>query len=334
MVNVDDRWTLNGVRAVVLANDLVRAVVLPEAGGNLYSFEHRPTAHEWLWHNDRIHPATAPFGSNFDNNWFGGADVLFPTCEPARWGQEILPDSGEWWSESWRSTIERDDRGATLTLEASGRVLPTRARRTLRLEEASPELTLGFQVTNVGNTPIPFLLGFHPGLAIRPGYAIDLPAGSATVAHASGPRLGRPGLAYRWPDLSDGPAHHDMREVPPFESNVFGGHYFTPDGGDVWWVLRDPDRSTAVAVVAPEADFQGLWMWMVYGGWRGYYHLALEPWTGFPIALDDAINSGGARWLEPGQTFSTTMRMVAFETNRAVTHLTMATLATEFGRVE
>lgn len=333
MVDIDDRWTINGTSAVLLMNELLRVVVLPEAGGNVFSFEYRPKAHEWLWHNRRIGPAPAPFGSNFDNNWFGGADVLFPTCEPATWGAETIPDSGEWWSAPWETSLERDENGATLALTAGGRVLPTEAKRTLRIEDGSPELELGFEITNVGNAPVPFLLGFHPGLSIRAGYVIDLPQGTAKVAHSSGPRLGATGLEYRWPTLADERGtQHDMRDVPPLEANVFGGHYFTPDSGDVWWALRDPDRSIGIAVVAPESDFQGLWMWMVYGGWRGYHHVALEPWTGFPIALDEAIRSGGARWLEPGQTFSTEMRMVAFESSTPVTELTMRTPAKDFGR--
>jgi hypothetical protein len=41
---------------------------------------------------------------------------------------------------------------------------------------------------------------------------------------------------------------------------------------------------------------------MVYGGWRGIYHAAIEPWTGGGTSLAKAIEAGAARTLEPGET--------------------------------
>lgn len=333
MATIDERWHLNGLGAVVLSNEQVRMVVLPELGGKIYSFEHRPTSREWMWQNARIAPSRVPFGSNFDNNWSGGADVLYPTCIPARWAGEEIPDSGEWWSIPWQAATASDDSGVTLTLTAGGRVLPTVATRTFRLEADRPEVTLGFETVNVGNAPVPFLLGFHPALAVKAGSSIDLAPGSVEIEHASGPALGAPGLTYRWPHLVGGDGlERDMREVLPPRANVFAGHYFTPDAGDVWWALRDPDGGPGLALVAPGADFVGLWMWIVYGGWRGYHHLALEPWTSFPISLDEAVRKQTARWLEPGERFATELRMVAMQSPKPVTELSMATKGNEIGR--
>ena len=35
--------------------------------------------------------------------------------------------------------------------------------------------------------------------------------------------------------------------------------------------------------------FPVIWLWLVYGGWRGYYQAIMEPWTGYPSALAEAV---------------------------------------------
>jgi hypothetical protein len=46
-------------------------------------------------------------------------------------------------------------------------------------------------------------------------------------------------------------------------------------------------------------------MWLVYGGWRGYHHVIVEPWTSCPISLAEAVRRNTSLRLEPGRTFST-----------------------------
>jgi hypothetical protein len=43
-----------------------------------------------------------------------------------------------------------------------------------------------------------------------------------------------------------------------------------------------------------------LWIWQLYGGWRGLYHLAIEPWVGHPVRLEQAIEAGRQPILAPG----------------------------------
>jgi galactose mutarotase-like enzyme len=304
----------------------MRLVVLPELGGKIYSLEYRPKSHEWLWQNPRISPQSVGFGSVFDDQWSGGIDVLFPSCYASHWNGESVPDSGEWWSIPWRYRIEQMEDAASVELFAGGRIWPVEAHRTISLEAGSQVVTLGVSLINVGSATLPFLLGFHPALHIEPGYRIDLPSGQGTVGESSGPGLGKPGQEYEWPLLSIPSASRngvrDMRSVPGPEAGVYGGHYFKPANGELWWALTDTERSIGLGMAAPASDFQGLWMWQVYGGWRGYYHLALEPWTAFPITLHEAVEQGTANWLPPGETFSTEIKLISYSGVKAVRRVT------------
>jgi hypothetical protein len=47
--------------------------------------------------------------------------------------------------------------------------------------------------------------------------------------------------------------------------------------------------------------FPVVWLWMVYGAWRGYYHAALELWTSYPGRLADTVAAGRAPILRPGE---------------------------------
>lgn len=309
----DDLWAYNGLRAVLLENHDLRLVVLPEAGGKLHALEDRANRREWLWRNPRISPGRADIGSSFDNHWSGGADAFFPTCYPCSVNGLSIPDSGEWWSVPWTHAVHEDADGVTLTLKAGGRVYPVQARRTFTLGHRDRHVRLGFFVRNVGHERLPFLLGFHPALELRAGGRIHLPAGTAQVDETSGGTMGALGQRYLWPHLPlpDG-GGADMGIVRPKEAGQFAGHFLFPDGGRAHWAVTDPEGGPGLGLAASE-EFTGLWLWQVYGGWRGYHHVALEPWTGHPITLSQAVEAGTAGWIEPGAEFTASVTLTCFD---------------------
>lgn len=316
--SVDALWAYNGLQAVVMENPRLRLVVLPEAGGKLHSLEDRRAARQWLWQNPRIKPERTAIGDVFDNRWSGGADAFFPTCYPCTVDGVAIPDSGEWWSIPWRPEVTRDAHGVTLTLRAGGRVYPIESERTFRLGHDGRSVRLGFRVDNVGCERLPFVFGFHPALQLHPGGRIHLPAGNVRVEESSGGTMGAAGATYRWPELvlPDG-GRVDMSVVRPGAAAQYGGHFLVPDGGRACWAVTDPDGGPGLALSASPA-FAGLWLWQVYGGWRGYHHVALEPWTGYPITLSQAIEAGRARWLAAGETFRAEVTLTCIDGEAAV----------------
>jgi hypothetical protein len=141
------------------------------------------------------------------------------------------------------------------------------------------------------------------------------------VGVSSDPSFGTPGTTYPWPLLA-GPGvaegGRDMRRVPPPDATVFGGHWAT-ELRDGWVALTDTAARRGLAIVFPHDIFRAVWLWQVYGGWRGHYHLALEPWTGHPMQLDEAVASGAASRLEPGGTRTATVAFVVFDGRTSVT---------------
>lgn len=313
LAHADTRWSYNGFATVILANKHIRLVVVPSLGGKLLQLEHRPTSHEWLWQNERIELEAAPIGAIFDHHWSGGADLFFPTCYPCTLHGVQIPDAGEMWNVPWQSTILSDEHGVSLVMQAGGRIFPYVAKRILRLEHDAQTISLHFEICNIGHTPMPFVLGFHPALAVQPKQQIWLPPGSVEVLESGSEAMGVVGQTYVWPYVMVGDHVYDMSEVPPRGLGLYGGHMFSPDPGQgLWWAITDSWEDIGLKLNADHQAFRYLWLWQVYGGWRGYEHLALEPWTSKQLTLSEAIQENQADWLAPGQTWQGSLQFTLF----------------------
>ena len=60
---------------------------------------------------------------------------------------------------------------------------------------------------------------------------------------------------------------------------------------------------------------------VVYGGWRGYYQAIMEPWTGYPSSLSEAVEAGRAIVLAPGEALQTEVAAVIYGGVQSVSRL-------------
>jgi galactose mutarotase-like enzyme len=314
-------WAVAGVDAVVLENAALRAVVLPELGGHVLQLTDKVADRDLLWTNPRTPPRRAPYGSQFDDWWSGGWDEIFPSGDRADFHGERLPYMGELWSVPWTATTGSEGSRAWIAATGLGTIAPARLERTLELRGDEPVLRVHYRLTNLDVRSLPFLWGIHPCFAVTPRHRIDIPADAMLVGVSSGPEMGEPGTVYRWPDQplagGSGAATRDVRRVLPWSAAIYGGHWAT-DMRDGWLALTDTEASRGVAIAFPRDVFPHAWLWQVYGGWRGHHHVCLEPWTGYPMQLEEARAGGRARELAPGATLEAEVAIVLFDGLEAV----------------
>ncbi len=298
--------------AISLENDAVRVTVIPELGAHVTELTDRAADRDLLWHNPRTSIRRAPYGAHFDDWWSGGWDEIFPTGDRATLNGEQLPYMGEMWSVPWTAEVATDGVVASVTTVGHATIAPARMERRLSIRADEPVVRAAYRIVDLDVRPLPFLWGIHPVFAVSPDHRIDHTAGTMLVGVSSDPSMGTVGETYPWPTLRDPSTPsgvRDVRRVRPREDAVFGGHWAT-DLRDGWLALTDTVARRGVAIVFPIEVFPHAWLWQVYGGWRGHHHLAMEPWTGYPMQLEEAAAAGRARLLEPGRTLEAEVAFV------------------------
>jgi len=102
-----------------------------------------------------------------------------------------------------------------------------------------------------------------------------------------------------------------MRIVPPPESNTVDMHYAT-EFAEGWLAVTDTSARVGFGLSFPKDVFRSIWLWLVYGGWRGLYCVAVEAWTGFPASLESAVRNGIYASLDAGKSLSCETRAIGY----------------------
>jgi galactose mutarotase-like enzyme len=313
-VRIDPHWRYHDLTAIVLENTRLRLTLLPELGAKIYDLILKPADRNFLWHNPRLEPRRPVFGQNFDDWWCGGWDEVFPTCDVSTYRGETYPYLGELWSLPWSWQVEEDGPSqGCLYLSRTTVIAPARMEKWIRLAADEPVVRFRHRLTNLGTQPMDFGWGIHPCFRPGPGYRIDAPARVGIVGHTVTAPFGPVGTTYAWP-------RPELRQVPPPSQGWCEGHYAT-DLTDGWAALTDPGAKVGIGLAFPCEVFPVLWCWMVFGGWRGHYHVALEPWTGWPHQLDKAVAAGRHRTLQPGECLECETLAVAYTGLTAVSRI-------------
>jgi galactose mutarotase-like enzyme len=239
-----------------------------------------------------------------NNYWCGGWDDAYPTADACVHGGEPFPNLGELRSIAWEvDGFEGDETKATVKLSAFGPISAIRASKTVTLK--GQVLAMSFAVESLSPIPLDFLWGTHPAFAVQDGTRLMIPARTGIVAQSNHPSLGTPGDRYNWPVING----RDMSFVPDVSAGLHCGHYAT-DLEDGWFAVETNGGGTVFDF--PLETCPHLWLWLVYGGWRGYHHAVVEPWTGYPVNLEQAVEQGRHSQLAPGETFSVTVRCTTY----------------------
>lgn len=304
-VRFDSNWTYRGLQALVLENDQVRAVLLPDLGAKIWSLVYKPVDREMLWHNPRAAPRPAPFGATYDDWFSGGWDELFPNDAPEVMNGERYPDHGELWSMPFEwELVRRTDRELTLHLWRPGVVTPALMEKWVTLRAGEPLLHFRHRILNDSLFELPFLWKLHPALHITPASRIDLPARRVIIDENFRARLGSEVTEFEWPHAGTGDVSVDMRQVPAPTSGS-ADFYYAVELDDGWCAMTDTAQEVGFGLAFDREVLSSVWVFASYGGWRGLYTAILEPSTGYPFLLSKAMTEGRHISLAPGQTLET-----------------------------
>lgn len=320
------RGEVVGWRSVVLENDLIRVVVLPDKGAELHQLTDLRSGTDILFAGPwGLRPPGAAHlpGSGDDEfmwNYAGGWQELFPSVnEACVYRGQRIPFHGEVASLPWEHEILDDDgQAARVRFWTSSRLTPFRVERSLGLRDGVPELVIDGTVTNVSTAVAHFVWGHHCVVGppfLEAGCALEIPARTiVTSPELWEPETARlePGRRVPWPyaPRRDG-GTVDLRAIPGPDTGSHDDLYVT-DLDEGWLAVSNPRLGLTFRLEWDHAVFGWIVLWQPYGGavappLTGSYALGIEPWTS-KTSLERAVEAGLATELGGGASLSTTVR--------------------------
>lgn len=182
-------------KTIVLENEYLKLIILPELGGRLWRVIHKPTGDDLFYHNPVVMPS--PWGPDDMHGWFalGGLEWGLPVAE-----------HGYAWGTPWDVVaLENDGQQAavTLALPDDGQVLGATIKIGLATGEAA--FTVTPSITNVSDEAVRF--AFWHSAALAPGKANSpsaetrfiIPADNVVVHSTADSALPSMGHTLAWP---------------------------------------------------------------------------------------------------------------------------------------
>jgi galactose mutarotase-like enzyme len=318
------RRTIAGWEAVALENGRLRVAVLPAKGADVVELVDLESGIDLLFKAPwgLLPPGSPPREGSGDIefvwNYEGGWQELFPNVNDASSFDGVaVPFHGEAALLPWEAEVVRDDGDeVALRLSVRLRLLPFRLERVLRLRAGARELEVEGTVSNEGPARLPFVWGHHCVVGppfLEAGCRIDVARATIVTLERIWEDTARlePGRRSAWPDAplrSGGTV--DLSQVPGPEAGSHDDVYLG-DLADGSIAVTNPRLALTFRLRWDPSVFRWIILWQPYGGavapdLAGSYALGVEPWTS-RLPLADSVESGDARWLEPGERFSTSL---------------------------
>jgi hypothetical protein len=311
---------------VVLENDRVRVVVLPDKGAEIHQSTDLRTGTDMLFSAGwGLRPPGSEHlpGSGDEEfmwNYAGGWQELFPSVnEACVYRGERIPFHGEVASLPWEhEVLDGDGDEVRVRFRTDSRVTPFRVERTLGLREGEAELVIDSTVSNRSTEAAHFVWGHHCVVGppfLEPGCRLDIPARTIVTQpelwEAETARL-EPGRRVPWPlaPLRYG-GTVDLREIPGPEVGSHDDLYVT-DLDEGWLEVSNPRLRLGFRLEWDHELFRWIVLWQPFGGavappLAGSYALGIEPWTS-NVSLEKSVAAGVATELAGGASLSTTVR--------------------------
>jgi hypothetical protein len=334
--------TYKDVEAVLLENDLLRVVVVPECGSKIASMFFKPLGLELLWQNPAPSFRRSAYADDFELGDISAFDEMFPTIsrcyyERYPWAGTEVPDHGEVWSIPWDVGGEiagETDSGSAgsgspgsgssgsgspgsggkkagvplksgaIDLSVRGIQFPYKLMKRVSVDDG--RLRVDYTASNLSGFELDFIWAAHPLFNTAEGMELIVPPGMDRVINAvPGPRLGGYGRVLEFPiSWREDGTELNLGEVPPKNGTGYQKYWFHRRATEGWCMLHDREKSLTVGLAWPVEKVPYLGIWLNEGGWEGQYNIAPEPATGAMDRIDFSRMWGMNSVLRGRQTLS------------------------------
>jgi galactose mutarotase-like enzyme len=326
----DYRW--RGMRVLVLENEVLRTTVLLDKGADIAELRYKPRDLDFLWHSPNpvyydlpsepsVGLGEGPFADFYEGCWQEVLPNAGRTCE---WNGAQFGLHGEVWGLPWEVKV-LEDTPARVSVELSVRCrrMPLRLTRRMTLESDRAALFLDETLTNESDVELAVMWGHHPAYGepfLGPSCRLWLPEAKVVVADGAGETSRTVGGAtFPWPNgVGRDGAPVDISRIEPKSSRLDEMYYLT-DLAAPWYAITNQDLGLGLGMAWRGTAFRCVWYWASLGGqttwpaWGRWYTVALEPMSGWPALLTNALANGTELRLGPQATITEAMTAVVLD---------------------
>lgn len=304
---------INGCRSLIIENDLLYMLVLLDKGGDIAEFSYKKTDTDIFWRS--------PGGLDLldqtrtgREHYVGGFFEAFPNAgAPCEFDGNHYQNFGDARFLPWEYSVVKDTpEELTLKLFAVSGIFPLRSEKLCTIRLGSAKLDVEEYVTNTTHIPTYFSIGQHANIA-RPFLDEDceviMPEHDYYVLEPGSDGLTAARKVGSYPYYTDGDRTFDTRTVPPFSSgdpelcmlyldNVKGAYAKVHNRRTGLSFNMEWDPATYKSMLMCRAFVQ-----QSFNSTFGFrYILCLFFTSSLYPSLADAVRTGGAIQLQPGET--------------------------------
>jgi len=285
-----------------LENDRIRVEIAPLIGGRITSIYNKQLNKEFLWHNESLNLKQNNPGDDYDTNFWGGIDELIPNDIPETIDGISYPDHGELWTTPLQYVYLNNKISVHGKLKLSGLYY----KKVVHLSANSPVIYLDYTIKNKTKAKQNFLWKLHAALVIEEG---DRLITSAQKGKSVYPETSRFSYVeeFKWPKIENS----DVSLVSPKNNTLDFFYLYGIRQGEM--KLVNDQANHLFRYTYDQEVFPYQWYFASYGGFLNHYTAILEPSTGMPVSVNEAMSLGQCAVLEPGQEIKTRVCIYAGE---------------------
>ncbi len=252
-----------------LENEFLRVEVIPGLGGRIDSIIYIPTNKNWVWKNSELENKAVSKYSNYDDNWQGGWEELFPNdaIEEFEWGKGL--DHGELWSAPWNVDFVSDNEVnlSTETLD-SGTVF----RKIIKIRDNALKVSYKAHIKFNDN----FLFKLHLAVPLDSSTEVICDSENVEKVYDDFGNI-----------INKGKDFFNLKK----DSGNFDFAYIDLKRNEI--LVKDSVNNSMKLNFGDE-NLRYFWIFQTQGGWRNHNALVLEPASNSKKHLVDSIKDNKA----------------------------------------
>lgn len=298
------RKRIDEIEILALENNHIRTEIAPELGGKILSVFNKYLQKDFLWNNKNLKLNILHPGDDYDSNFWGGIDELIPNDIPEKIDSISYPDHGELWT----TPLQYDCLYNKISVYGKLKLSSLYYKKIMYLSEDSPVIYLDYTIRNEAKVKRNFLWKLHAALAIEEG---DRLITSAQKGKSVYPKTSRFSYAeeFKWPEIENS----DVSLVSPKNNTLDFFYLYDIQQGGMKLINDQANRQFRYTYDKEIFPYQ--WYFASYGGFLNHYTAILEPSTGMPVSVNEAVALEQCAVLEPGQEINTRVCIYAGENN-------------------